>query len=491
MDERMTKDDWIFLCMCLFLGVLTEWSFFHEPIGMSYIVFITAFYVVFFFRFRLTLHHRRIGMLLIASIWILSGTYMLYERPLFNALHMLLIPLLVLFHIVLLTSANTTNWNTPRFLTFMMQQLRSGITYSISFCSSMIKQAGKDASKQTKHIFKHVLIGLVIAIPLLFVIIRLLMSADDTFKQVILRIPLFSVEMNVWTSLLRIFFIAGFTLFLFGLFQMLRKNRDEKQVHTVEQASKFSINRITALTLLILINSVYILFVIIQFNYLFSGQLADGFTYATYARRGFFELLSVTIINWTLLTGFLTFVKDANRGMKKTLSILYSLLILMSCIMLASAFGRLSLYEAAYGFTFDRIIAHAIMLFLFVVFAYTLIRVWIERISLMHFYLIVGLLFYTTFHVLPVEQIIVDKNMERYEQTGKIDVEYLRTLSYPGVEALITLYKEGDAFDEHDRVEQILNFKKENMLNEPVNSWQSYNIAQQKTKQLLQEIQLK
>lgn len=491
MDERMTKDDWIFLCMCLLLGVFAEWSFFHGPIGMSYIVFITAFYVVFFFRFRLTLHHRRIGMLLIASIWVLSGTYMLYERPFFNVLHMLLIPLLVLFHIVLLRSPNTTTWNTPRFLTFMMRQVRAGISCSISFCLSIIKQAGKEASKQTKHMFKHVLIGLVIAIPLLFVIIRLLMTADDVFEQVILRIPLFSVEMNVWTSLLRILFIVGFTLFLFGLFHVLRKNRNETQVHTVELASTFAINHMTALTLLILVNSVYLLFVVIQFNYLFSGQLVDGYTYATYARRGFFELLSVTIINWTLLTGFLTFVKDTNRGMKKTLSILYSLLILMSCIMLVSAFERLSLYEAAYGFTFDRIIAHAIMLFLFVAFAYTLIRVWIERISLMHFYLIVGLLFYTTFHVLPIEQIIVDQNMKRYEQTGKIDVEYLRTLSYPGVEALIALYEEGEAFDEHDRVKEILTYKKNTMYPQKSSSWQSYNIAQQKTKQLLQEIELK
>src|SRR5690625_6827275 len=96
-----------------------------------------------------------------------------------------------------------------------------------------------------------------------------------------------------------------------------------------------------------------------------------------------------------------------------------------SGVMLTSAFKRLSLYEQAYGFTMDRFLAHAFMIFLMVIFAYTFIRVWVKRISLIHFYLIVGLIFYTVLNVINVEQFIVDKNLERYEQTGKIDVNTL------------------------------------------------------------------
>ena len=46
------------------------------------------------------------------------------------------------------------------------------------------------------------------------------------------------------------------------------------------------------------------MFVFIQIKYLFGGQAsiaAQGFTYAEYARSGFFELLAVAVIAFVLL----------------------------------------------------------------------------------------------------------------------------------------------------------------------------------------------
>ncbi len=82
------------------------------------------------------------------------------------------------------------------------------------------------------------------------------------------------------------------------------------------------------------------------------------------------------------------------------------------------------------------------MIFLVVIFMYTFIKIWIEKLSLFHFYFISSLLYYTVMNVIDVEKMIVSKNIERYEQTGKIDIHYLNSLSYTGVLGLIDLYEE-------------------------------------------------
>ena len=100
------------------------------------------------------------------------------------------------------------------------------------------------------------------------------------------------------------------------------------------------------------------------------------------------------------------------------------------------------MYEDAYGFTFIRVMAHSFMIFLVVIFMYTLIKIWIEKLSLFHFYFISALLYYTVMNVIDVEQMVVAENIDRYEQTGKIDIHYLNSLSYTGVLGLIDLYEE-------------------------------------------------
>src|SRR5699024_7287809 len=96
-------------------------------------------------------------------------------------------------------------------------------------------------------------------------------------------------------------------------------------------------NNLSAMTILILLNTVYVLFVAIQFKYFFSGGLIEGMTYASYARRGFTELVVVMMINWSILLYFFKKIKSESRAVKIVLQLLYSLLILTSGVMLASA----------------------------------------------------------------------------------------------------------------------------------------------------------
>ena len=486
MEIQVRPKDWLFLLVCLGLGLLGELSFFHGRIGVSYLVFIAGFYLVLFLRFRFVFHHRRIGLLLMAAIWILAGSYLFYDSVLFYQLNILIIPVLVFFHIVLITAPKQLNWSRPEFLLLLTAKLRQGLQYVSSFCKFCLQKLFKNITDQRAKTIKHILIGLVIGIPLLLVITGLLMSADAVFQEVMLRLPEFILQFNFIEGIFRVIVVVFLTFLFFGIFQVLhrsskleeRLNQEKKNIHW---------DSVIAITILVMLNAMYVLFAAIQFTYFFSDGLQDGFTYAEYARRGFFELLFVTVINWTLLICFLKLVKDERNSIKMTLKIMYSLLIIVSGVILLSAYQRLSLYQAAYGFTLDRILADGFMIFLMVVFAYTFIRVWIERLSLLHFYLIAGVAFYTILNAVHVEQIIVDHNLERYEETGKIDVHYLNSLSYTGLEGLIELYEKEPAFPE---LENILKHRKAQIELLEQDTWPSFNFTRETVTEKLKDLDL-
>lgn len=486
MEIKIKRKEWFFLLVCFGLGALAEVCFLHDRIGVSYLVFISGFYVVVFLRYRLNFNHRRIGLLFTVTIWILSGSYLLYDNSLFYTLNLFVIPILIFSHIVLITSPNTFQWNTPKFVALLKLKLRDAKNYSIQFCKENIQRLFKQMNNQTLRMIKRVLIGLGLGIPLLFFIIALLMSADDYFQALILKLPQLLMPLNFLEVAFRLIFIVMIGLLFFGIFQVLQANKISSLQKELKE-NKVRWDSITVITILTLINVVYLLFVFIQFKYFFSEHLIDGYTYADYARKGFFELIVIMLINWTLLISFLKLVKERRRGIKLTLNILYSLLIGMSAIILTSAYQRLSMYEAAYGFTLDRVLAHAFMIFLMIIFAYTLIHVWIENISLLHFYLIVGLIFYTVLNAINIEQMVVDKNIERYQQTGKIDIHYLDSLSYTGLEGLISLYELGE---DDPELLNILHRQKQWVDLHDQTSWQSFNFTKQKAVKKLRELHL-
>lgn len=475
--------DWLFLFLSLGLGFLAEISFLHGTIGLSYLMFIFGFYIVFFYRFRLAFQHRRIGLLFMASIWLLSLSYVLYDNQLFYVLNLIVIPVLVLTHIILITRPNTFKWHTPRFIMSLILKLDEARQYSLTFCRTVFNKTVKHLDQRVVDILKRVILGLVIGIPLLCVITLLLISADSMFENVIGALPQFIFRLNFLEAGFRILFVLFVGLLFFGVFQTLYTNRHI----SMPPKKRSEWHSITAITILVMLNAVYLLFAVVQFKYFFNHDLVSGETYADAARRGFFELVIVTLINWTVLISFLKRVKPLQKKTRLTLNILYSILILVSGIMLASAYERLSLYESAYGFTTARILAHVFMIFLMVIFAYTLIKVWIEHISLIHFYLIVGLIFYTALNVANIEKVIVDQNIKRFEATGKVDLDYLNSLSYTGLDGLIQLY---DMPEDIPELRGILKERQQMAESQPKESWQSFNFTKQNVLKKLKTLNL-
>lgn len=484
MEINVEKRDWMFLLICLVMGIVAEEAFFRDEIGISYFVFISVFYALFYWQFRsFAFSHQRVGYLILISIWLLSASYYLYDTPVFYALNILIIPAMVIFHLALITSPKKMEWNKLNFLFYSLVRLGNGILYSLRFIANMTGILKRNSTPKKYDIWKKVLIGIAISIPILFIILNLLISADTQFERLLSNLPnLLSFNPE---TIIRLVVILIYTFGFFGYLQVLlyKKVQVDQKEGTLQP---LSLDGIVTLTVLILLDLVYVLFVAVQFKYFFSGTLEDGYTYAQYARRGFFELLFVTLINLTVTTVVIQFTKNAFGGLKKTIQLALTVLVLSSGVLLISAFMRMAMYEDAYGFTFTRVLVNIFMIFLMVIFAYTLVKIWLQRLSLFHFYFIASIIFYTGINLIHLDQIVVDRNITRYETTGKIDIQYLSHLSSTGVLGLIDLYEQNPDIP---GLEELLKERQSDRSTLKSDSWQSHNLKRDKAYEKLRQLE--
>jgi hypothetical protein len=484
MELKMEKQDWLFLLLCLLLGVAAEEAFFRGQIGVSYLAFIAVFYGLFFWRFRkFSFSHQRFGYLILIVIWLLAASYYLYDINALHILNLLVIPALVIFHLALITAPQKMPWNNLNFIAYALLRLGSGLRYSLLFTGYTGKLLKRGGNPKHYDVWKKVLIGIGISVPFLFVVVSLLVSADAQFERLLGSLPdllNFNPE-----YVFRLVVVLLYTFGFFGFMQVLLK----KQISVWKKESllvPISLDGIITLTVLLLLDLVYVLFVAVQFKYFFSGTLEAGYTYAEYARRGFFELVFVTLINLTVTAMVITFAKNVLGWMKKAISLLLTLLVLSSGVLLVSAFMRMSLYEEAYGFTFTRVLVHAFMVFLMVILGYTLVKIWLEKLSLFHFYFIASLMFYAGINIVNIDKIVVDQNLARYEKNGKIDIHYLNSLSSAGVLGLIELYEKNPDVPE---LKELLVQRKAERRYLAGDSWQSGNLMRNSAYEKLGELE--
>ena len=194
------------------------------------------------------------------------------------------------------------------------------------------------------------------------------------------------------------------------------------------------------LILLAGVAALFWLFLAVQLGYLF-GNLpripASGMTFAEYARRGFAELSIVASASALLIVVSERHGHDDGRA--RTLRLLTFAVIAAVLLLLGSAFRRVWLYEAAYGFTTARLYAQVYMSAVAVGLAMLALEVagdfdagrLFRRAAVAVTILFIALIYWNH------EAWIASRNMDRFASTGKLDVAYLtRELSPDAIPAI-------------------------------------------------------
>lgn len=194
-------------------------------------------------------------------------------------------------------------------------------------------------------LFRNIMIGIIISLPILFITVALLSNADLLFG---------SVTKGIFSSILSADIFWIIFMALFGMIacyciicaSLTRVGMEDKKSFIKADAS-------IAATVMTLLCIVYACFCVLQGLYLFTGgffTLPEKYTFAEYARRGFFELMWVTGINISLMILCRSFFKES-----KYLSVLVVFMTVCTYIMIASAAYRMILYISVYHLTFLRL----------------------------------------------------------------------------------------------------------------------------------------
>ena len=265
--------------------------------------------------------------------------------------------------------------------------------------------------REEKKDWRMVLLGILISIPALLVIIPILAQADTEFRSLvdtILDALGEDFRILIWRGIMGI--LLGALMFgtLYGGVYK-RHVKEEECIRFHEESGRVFrfVPDIAVLTFGIIVSAVYVLFIGLQARYLFSaffGILPEAYTYAQYARQGFFELCVIALLNASFLTamnGCAKTPRRKNRGLLLENGILGALTLLL----LATAASKLGMYIVAYGFTVKRCISSVFLIWLFLVFILVLIYQK-KDIPLIRWAVFAGAVFFTLLCVLPVEQII-------------------------------------------------------------------------------------
>lgn len=422
----------------IILAIIYDIFFNDKQLGISISIFYVMFMVFFLWSIRGKItFEKSFGFIIIIPILLLTLSYSIHSNSMLNSFNGIMIVVLTTLSTVLIRYKNI-KWDSKSIILKSLCRVISAAFENVLKPFIFIKGSMNFRNSGKKSINRNIIRGLIISIPLLIVILMLLTSADMVFKNYIINISSVFENIKVGKIISHLLVVIMVFFIIFSYIWSFKYNYEE------EAAIKKNVlwEPVTVLTIIFMINIVYLLFSIVQFSYLYGGAsnfLPLKFTYSQYARKGFFELFAVTIINFTILLCCMKYIKTCNKVIKITANVLLTLLIGFTVNMLFSAHFKMSLYEQIYGFTYLRIFVHIFMVMLFMLFIVALAGIWNRKMKLNKVLIVVVLIMYVLLNFVNVDKIIANKNIDIYYKTQKIDVLYLETLSYDAIPEIVRL----------------------------------------------------
>jgi len=317
--------------------------------------------------------------------------------------------------------------------------------------------------------------GVALAVPFLVVFGALFSSADAVFRHLIESALDIAELRRVLAELPARLVVAAVTTWLAGGWLAHLADR-----HTPpDRAEPRPVGADVAVAMLVALDALFAFFVAVQLAYLFGGHDtldAAGVAYSSYGRAGFFELVAVAALVAALLFGLDLIVHARSRAY-----VLAALaLIVLTVAVLASAVQRMSLYQAAYGWSELRFYAFVGMGYIalaLAILAWAVVRgsmrIALQRLTLM--VLAVAL----AANAIAPSDFVARRNIERVldpaglpeDAVRGLDVAYLMSLGDGAVPAIAEL---APSLPEPERSAVAEALRVATLTRRPPASWQSW-----------------
>jgi len=271
-----------------------------------------------------------------------------------------------------------------------------------------------------------------------------LLSYDSSFTQ--LWSDLFDFDLLPHLGSLILGIPLG--MYLFGLFQS-SFDRRPGDFFTAEECEKASAAvkiapTVTVLAATIPLLFIYIVFFISQWKYYisgFTGVLPNGFSYANYAREGFFQLCSVAVINLIVTAAVILFMRRHEKGSRAVQRVICILFSVFTLVLIATALAKMGMYIQNYGLTQKRVYASWLMGVLALVFILIPVGQFVSKLQVGALALAITVAAFSVLGLCNADGFIAKYNVEHYlsGELTSLDLNTLYELGDPAVPQLVRL----------------------------------------------------
>ncbi len=284
------------------------------------------------------------------------------------------------------------------------------------------------------------------------VVIFSILSYDSDFLAIMQNMFTYD-KTNYYNDILDLCIGIFIGMYLFGLFVAseagYKKGLLTAEICDTRFARLRFLPQITAFSAALPILFIYVVFFISQWKYYvsgFTGILPENFSYAEYAREGFFQLCAVSAINLVSIIILSLFIRLGNSGRGQVLKLLTGIFCLCTLVLIATAVAKLVMYINIYGMTLKRLYAMWAMLVIALVFIIIAIGQFIRSFKTVAVCLCVTAVLFSGLSLCNPSAITAQYNVDRY-LTGtlqQLDVEALENLGASAVPAMAKLLENED-----------------------------------------------
>lgn len=297
--------------------------------------------------------------------------------------------------------------------------------------------------------------GIILAVPALLIILPLLIESDAAFEglagsvlntvQIFINKIVGNISRDFDDSifiLIPTFFVSPYIYSVMFCFR--HSVEDEKAEKKNEKYSRLRFVPINIFVgFLGIICLVYLIYLLSQTAYFFSaftGKLPGGMEISVteYARRGFFEMAKIAVINFVLIAVTVLLSKRINSKLHKAIKWIDVFLCVFTIILVATSISKILLYIAEMGLTHKRIYVFVIDIILIVCFGAIIARLFKENFPYMKVILSFACCMITLLSLVGTDGLIAKYNAEMY-LNGKhqtVDIDSMHNLGLPALKSL-------------------------------------------------------
>lgn len=444
-EKVYSKLDFVFSLICILLGYFFIKLVLPNIFGVYPLIFNAVFSVLAVVYFKKSkVKMSKISYVLLGIIFLFNSNSIISSNFSIKFFNIIFVISLIIYWIFI-TSTHTEAFKNS----FVVDWLKS--VFKIPFsgykdCPKVIVESSK-SSGVNKNVI-HILTGLLITIPVTVVVANLLLDADDAFKHLFNNI--FS---NIKSNILIFIYQFGFGLLVaFYLFGLLYANINNTYLKKDKISPQYSLKIFEPLVLYSAVTPVCILYVLFFFSQAtyflsaFQNTLPTQFSYAEYARKGFFELFAVSLINLAIILLLNLFCKLKSDKKPKGLVFLNVVISILTLLLITTALSKMVMYINNYGLTILRLYTSWFMALLAIVFVIIILTQFIKKSEFVKAIAVSFIIMFGVLNFSDIDGIIANYNISQFQNgnISELDITMMYDLSDSAVQYVAPLINSED-----------------------------------------------